>query len=136
MRRWWQARADIRAAPTRRRKAVFLRLSLSRSRPPEQAKKQTDGPQTRANTRLRALNAQEGSREQREKKGEKSAGNGDFRRAMLKRTRPETTPTQGERAKKIPTDKSRDFYEWWSWGDLNPRPQTFLAQIYMFSGLI
>jgi hypothetical protein len=25
---------------------------------------------------------------------------------------------------------------WWSWGDLNPRPQTFLAQIYMFSGLI
>jgi hypothetical protein len=44
-----------------------------------------------------------GSREQREKKGEKSAGNGDFRRAMLKRTRPETAPTQGERAKKIPT---------------------------------
>ncbi|SCC93454.1 hypothetical protein THIX_30682 [Thiomonas sp. X19] len=42
-----------------------MRLSLSRSRAPEQAKKQTDGPQTRANTRLLALNAQEGSREQR-----------------------------------------------------------------------
>ncbi len=26
--------------------------------------------------------------------------------------------------------------EWWSWGDLNPRPQAFVAQIYMFSGLI
>ena len=25
---------------------------------------------------------------------------------------------------------------WWSWGDLNPRPQAILAQIYMFSGLI
>jgi len=24
---------------------------------------------------------------------------------------------------------------WWSWGDLNPRPQAFFAQIYMFSGL-
>ena len=136
MRRWWQAGADIRAAPTRRRKAVLLRHSLSRSRPLEQAKKQTDGPQTRANTRLRALNAQEGSREQREKKGEKSAGNGDFRRSMLKRTRPETAPTQGEREKKSQPDKGWDFTLWWSWGDLNPRPQTFLAQIYMFSGLI
>ena len=65
-RRWWQARADIRAAATRRLRAALLCLSLSRSRPPEQAKKQTDGPQTRANTRLLALNAQEGSREQRE----------------------------------------------------------------------
>jgi hypothetical protein len=26
--------------------------------------------------------------------------------------------------------------EWWSWGDLNPRPQAFFEQIYMFSGLI
>jgi len=34
---------------------------------------------------------------------EKSAGNGDFRRAMLKRTRPETAPTLAFRAKKIPT---------------------------------
>jgi len=25
---------------------------------------------------------------------------------------------------------------WWSWGDLNPRPQAFFGQIYMFSGLI
>jgi hypothetical protein len=25
---------------------------------------------------------------------------------------------------------------WWSWRELNPRPQAFLEQIYMFSGLI
>ena len=25
---------------------------------------------------------------------------------------------------------------WWSWGDLNPRPQAIVEQIYMFSGLI
>jgi len=25
---------------------------------------------------------------------------------------------------------------WWSWGDLNPRPQAFIAQFYMFSDLI
>jgi hypothetical protein len=46
------------------------------------------------------LNAQEGSREQREKKGEKSAGNDDFWRVMLKRPRPETAPTLAFREKK------------------------------------
>ena len=25
---------------------------------------------------------------------------------------------------------------WWSWRELNPRPQAFVRQIYMFSGLI
>lgn len=25
---------------------------------------------------------------------------------------------------------------WWSWGDLNPRPQAFFAQFYMCSRLI
>ncbi len=25
---------------------------------------------------------------------------------------------------------------WWSWRELNPRPQAFTGQIYMFSGLI
>ena len=83
--------------------SVFFCLSLSRSRAPEQAKKQTDDPQTPANTRLRTLNAQEGRREQREKNCGMRAPNGDFRRAMLKRTRPETAQTQGERAKKFPT---------------------------------
>ena len=39
-----------RTAPTRRLRAVFLCLSLSQSRAPEQAKKQTYDPKTRANT--------------------------------------------------------------------------------------
>src|SRR5690606_17193740 len=92
VRHWWQARADVRAAATGRLRAVFLCLSLPRSRPPEQAKKQTDAMQTRANPRLRALNAQEGSREQREKNGGMRTWNGDFRRGVLKRPRPETAP--------------------------------------------
>ncbi len=25
--------------------------------------------------------------------------------------------------------------KWWSWGELNPRPQAFVGQIYMFSAL-
>lgn len=28
------------------------------------------------------------------------------------------------------------YLEWWSWRELNPRPQAFVRQIYMFSGLI
>ena len=28
------------------------------------------------------------------------------------------------------------FQVWWSWGDLNPRPQAIFAQFYMFSDLI
>jgi len=29
-----------------------------------------------------------------------------------------------------------DFGGWWSWGDLNPRPQAFFEQFYMCSRLI
>ena len=49
---------------------------------------------------------------------------------------PGTAPTLALRAKKIPTDKGWDFKLWWSWGDLNPRPQTFFEQFYMCSRLI
>ena len=38
--------------------------------------------------------------------------------------------------KKKPTGDPVGFSIWWSWGDLNPRPQAFFGQIYMFSGLI
>ncbi len=133
---WRQAFADIRAATPRRRKAVFLCLSLSRSRPLEQAKKQTDGPQTRVNPRLRALNAQEGNREQREKNGGMRAWNGDFRRAVLKWQEAETAPTQGERAKKSQPDKGWDFTLWWRWRELNPRPQILRFRYYMLFLLI
>jgi hypothetical protein len=54
----------------------------------------------------------------------------------LKRKMHRTAPTLGERAKKIPTDKSRDFYEWWSWGELNPRPRDLFVWFYVRSRLI
>ena len=79
---------------------------------------------------------EDAGREQREKNGGKFAETDDFGRAVLKRKPPETAPTLGKRAKKIPTDKGWDFTLWWSWRELNPRPQAFVGQIYMFSVLI
>lgn len=75
------------------------------------------------------------TRENGEQRGVSGGENADFAGVALARPGPETAPTLGERAKKIPTDKGWDFGYWWSWGDLNPRPQIFLAQIYMFSVL-
>ena len=74
--------------------------------------------------------------ENREKNARMRAWNGDFRRGLLKRPRLDAAPTQGERAKKSQPDKGWDFTLWWSWRELNPRPQAFIGQIYMFSGLI
>ena len=39
-------------------------------------------------------------------------------------------------AKESPTENSWALGVWWSWRDLNPRPQAIFEQIYMFSGLI
>lgn len=61
--------------------------------------------------------------------------NADFAGVALARPGPKTAPTLGERAKKIPTDEGWDFGYWWSWRELNPRPQAFAGQIYMFSVL-
>ncbi len=94
---------------------------------------QTDALQTRANPRLRALNAQEGSREQREKNGGMRAWNGDFRRGLLKRPRPETAPTLAFRVKKIPTDKGWDFSDWWRRRESNPRPKALYSEFYILS---
>ena len=41
-----------------------------------------------------------------------------------------------DQARKNPNRERLGFQYWWSWGDLNPRPQAFFGQIYMFSGLI
>ena len=41
-----------------------------------------------------------------------------------------------EQTKKIPNSEELGIRYWWSWGDLNPRPQALFGQIYMFSGLI
>ena len=42
--------------------------------------------------------------------------------------------TWGQR--KNPSPKGWGCGNWWSWGDLNPRPQAFFAQFYMCSRLI
>ena len=47
----------------------------------------------------------------------------------------EPAQARGDRQKN-PTGEPVGFDIWWSWGDLNPRPQAFFGQIYMFSGLI
>ena len=77
------------------------------------------------------MNAQEANGEQREKNGGKFAETDDFGRAVLKRKPPETAPTLGKRAKKIPTDKGWDFTLWWSWrepkGNTHPK-----STIYFF----
>ncbi len=65
------------------------------------------------------MNAQEANGEQREKNGGKFAETDDFGRAVLKRKTPETAPTQGKRAKKIPTDKGWDFTLWWAGDNQN-----------------
>jgi len=39
------------------------------------------------------------------------------------------------RTKKIPNSDELGIVYWWSWGDLNPRPQAFFAQFYMCSRL-
>ena len=41
-----------------------------------------------------------------------------------------------DRPRKNPNSDELGFCIWWSWGDLNPRPQAFFAQFYMCSRLI
>ena len=80
------------------------------------------------------MNAQEANGEQREKNGGKFAETDDFGRAVLKRKPPETAPTLGKRAKKIPTDKGWDFTLWWSWRDAK-NGVTLAPQLNQINGL-
>jgi hypothetical protein len=36
----------------------------------------------------------------------------------------------------IPNSDELGIVYWWSWRDLNPRPQAFFVRIYMFSVLV
>lgn len=60
----------------------------------------------------------ENFRTERRRRGQKRR----LRRGALARPGPETAPTLGERAKKIPTDEGWDFGYWWRNKELNPRP--------------
>lgn len=95
----------------------------------------TDCPQTRENSGLRHLDGQEVNRERREKNGNVEAEGRRFGKGAVKRQAPGTAPTLAFRPEKNPTDKGWVFGKWWSWGDLNPRPQAFFAQFYMCSRL-
>ena len=37
---------------------------------------------------------------------------------------------------RVATERYEQMRNWWSWGDLNPRPQAFFGQFYMCSRLI
>jgi len=41
-----------------------------------------------------------------------------------------------EKQKNQPAKVGFSQENWWSWRELNPRPQAFVGQIYMFSALI
>lgn len=53
------------------------------------------------------------TRENGEQRGVGGGKNADFAGVALARPYPETAPTLGERAKKIPTDEGWDFGYWW-----------------------
>ena len=55
--------------------------------------------------------------------------------SVVRKNPQEPAQTRGNRQKK-PTGEGWLLRYWWSWRDLNPRPSTFLVQIYMFSVLI
>ncbi|ADN62930.1 hypothetical protein XFLM_04850 [Xylella fastidiosa subsp. fastidiosa GB514] len=98
----------------------------------EQAKKSADGPKICANTRLQALNAQGGSRDQSGKDGGMCARNGDFGREVLKRGKGRK-PRQhrGNGQKKSQPDQGWDFTLWWRWAESNRRPKVLRPRPYM-----
>ena len=56
--------------------------------------------------------------------------------SCIRKAMPGKAQTLGLPGKKKGTEKVQSPSEWWSWRDLNPRPQALFGQIYMFSGLI
>jgi len=54
----------------------------------------------------------------------------------LARLDPEPAPALGETGEKKPTDNGWFLGKWWSWRELNPRPQAFFIRFYMLSLLI
>jgi hypothetical protein len=61
---------------------------------------------------------------------------GDFWGVRVRKADGQSAPLLGAKTKKKRTESFSPLDKWWSWGDLNPRPQAFFGQIYMLSGLI
>ena len=118
------------------RPASRKRFKCSQSPVPDQLGTPTSRLETRINLGFAVVNAHRQNREQRQKYRETDARNGTRAGATLTGKTPETAPTLALRAGKSPTENGWALGVWWSWGDLNPRPQAFFEQIYMFSGLI
>ena len=59
---------------------------------------------------------------------------GEVRR--LPQEPPTTRGNRRDRARKNPNRERLGFRYWWSWRELNPRPQAFFVRFYMFSQLI
>ena len=76
------------------------------------------------------------TRENGEQRGVGGAESADFAGVALARPGPETAPTLAFRAEKSPTDKGWALGKWWSWAELNRRPQALFSQIYMLRVLI
>ena len=126
----------VSTSAMRRLRAVFLRPLHSRSRRLQQTKNATRHAQTRVFAGYGAFSGKEPDREQREKTEPEGPETGAVRGTALKRLPPETAPTLALRAEKNPTDKGWVFKYWWSWRELNPRPQAFFIRFYMLSLLI
>ena len=73
--------------------------------------------------------------EKAERKGRLLGAISGISRARVRKAECETARIQGLPSKKKGTEKSQSPGGWWSWRDLNPRPQALFGQIYMFSGL-
>ena len=56
-------------------------------------------------------------------------------RARVRKASPRMARIQGLPGKKKGTEKSQSPDGWWSWRELNPRPQAFFEQFYMRSVL-
>ena len=109
--------------------------ALNQSPAPDQLTITTGRPETRAKSGFGVLNAQEPNRQQREKCGESDAGNEVRDEVALKSAWRKTAPTPAFQAAKSPTENGWALGKWWSWRELNPRPQAFFAQFYMCSRL-
>ena len=81
-----------------------------------------------------------GDAERNGRKRENQAQNGlDDAAGEVRKFPHEPATTRGntrDRPRKNPNSDELGFLNWWSWGDLNPRPQAFFEQFYMCSRLV
>ena len=75
-----------------------------------------------------------GQKRENQAQNRPGSGEGEVRKFPHEATR--TRGSTRERTRKIPNSDELGIVYWWSWRDLNPRPQAFSEQFYMCSRLI